>query len=57
MVTAVRTIHIAKRSAMPSPSEMPAAAEATPVANGFTVEASTPTPAPRMIVPVATMRS
>ena len=47
----------AKRSAMPSPREISAAEEATPVANGLTVEHSTPTPAPRMIVPVATSRS
>ena len=42
---------------MPSPIEMPAASEATPVANGFTVEASTPIPAPTRIVAAATIRS
>ena len=41
----------------PSPIEIPAASEATPVANGFTVDASTPTPAPIRMVPAATMRS
>lgn len=57
MVTAVSTTHMMARSTMPSPSEMSAADEATPVANGLTVEHSTPMPAPRMIVPVATIRS
>lgn len=56
-VTAVSTTHITNRSTMPSPSEMSAAEEATPVAKGFTVEQSTPIPAPRMIVPTATIRS
>ena len=36
---------------------MPAASEATPVANGFTVEAMTPAPAPRKMIDTATMRS
>ena len=36
---------------------MPAASEATPVANGFTVEASTPVPAPRKMIDTATRRS
>lgn len=57
MVTAVSTSHIRARSAMPSPSEMSAAEEATPVEKGLTVEHSTPIPAPRMMVPVATIRS
>ena len=36
---------------------IPAASEATPVANGFTVEARTPIPAPRKMIDTATMRS
>ena len=36
---------------------MPAASEATPVANGFTVDASTPVPAPRKMMDTATRRS
>ena len=36
---------------------MPAASEATPVANGLTVDASTPVPAPRKMIDTATMRS
>ena len=45
------------RSTIPSPTSMPAASEATPVANGLTVEASTPVPAPRKMIDAATMRS
>ena len=48
---------MSSRKPMPSPMEMSAASEATPVANGLTVEASTPTPAPTMIVADATIRS
>ena len=45
------------RTAIPSPRLMPAASEATPVANGFTVEHRTPVPAPRKMIAAATMRS
>jgi len=45
------------RSPMPSPRATPAASEPTPVANGFTVEASVPTPAPTMMIPTPTSRS
>ena len=47
------------RSRTPSPSLMlmPAASDATPVANGFTVDASTPVPAPRKMIATATIRS
>jgi hypothetical protein len=45
------------RSPMPSPTPIPAASEATPVANGLTVEARVPTPAPTMMVTAPTMRS
>ena len=57
MAIATSTIHIAIRTPMPSPRLMPAASEATPVANGFTVEHSTPVPAPRKTIAAATMRS
>jgi hypothetical protein len=36
---------------------MPAASDATPVANGFTVEHNTPVPAPRKMIEAATSRS
>ncbi len=36
---------------------MPAESEATPVANGLTVEARVPTPAPIMMVTAPTIRS
>ena len=36
---------------------MPAKPDAMPVANGLTVEASTPTPEPSRMIPAATMRS
>ena len=45
------------RRPMPSVMLMPAASDATPVANGFTVEATTPVPAPRKMMATATMRS
>ena len=38
------------RRPIPSLMLMPAASEATPVANGFTVDASTPVPAPRKMI-------
>ena len=45
------------RRPIPSPRLMPAASEATPVANGLTVEHSTPVPAPRKMIEAATIRS
>jgi hypothetical protein len=51
------TTYMISRNPMPSPSATPAASEATPVANGFTVEASVPTPAPTMMIPTPTIRS
>jgi len=51
------TNHIAIRSPIPSPIVIPAASDATPVANGFTVEASTPVPAPRKMIAAPTIRS
>ncbi len=46
MARPTRTTNIRTRRTIPSPTSMPAASEATPVANGFTVEASTPGPGP-----------
>ena len=46
-----------RRSPIPSPTSIPAASEATPVANGFTVEASTPVPAPRKMIAAPVTRS
>src|SRR5690348_2015213 len=49
-VRAANTTYMISRRPMPSPSATPAASEATPVANGLTVEASVPTPAPTMMI-------
>src|SRR5215831_8633908 len=56
-VMVVMTRYMISRSPMPFPRATPAASEATPVANGFTVEDSVPTPAPTMMIPMPTMRS
>ena len=48
---------MAMRSPIPSPMLIPAESDATPVANGLTVEASTPDPAPRKMIDAATIRS
>ena len=48
---------MAIRRPIPSPRLIPAASDATPVANGLTVEHSTPEPAPRKMIDAATMRS
>ena len=50
-------IQSAIRRPIPSPMLMPAASEATPVANGLTVEPITPEPAPRKMIAAATIRS
>ena len=42
---------------MPSPIDTPASPAATPIENGFTVAAITPTKAPRMIIAAVTSRS
>ena len=42
---------------MPSPIDTPASPAATPIENGLTVDAMTPTNAPRMIIAAVTMRS
>ena len=55
--TGTRTRYMRNLKPMPSPIEIPAASDATPVANGLTVDARTPTPAPTKIVAAATMRS
>src|SRR6516165_5723648 len=55
--TITMTTYMISRSPMPSPSATPAASEATPVANGLTVDASVPTPAPTMMIPTPTSRS
>ena len=57
MAIATSTIHIAIRTPMPSPMLTPAASKATPVANGLTVEHSTPEPAHRKMIDAATRRS
>ena len=50
-------MNIATRRPMPSPTPIPAASEATPVANGLTVDASTPAPHPRKMIAAPVMRS
>jgi hypothetical protein len=57
MVTAVSTTYMIRRSSIPSPIEMSAAPEATPVANGLIVEPIVPTPAPSRMTLAATIRS
>ena len=42
---------------MPSPIDTPASPAATPIENGFTVDAITPAIAPRMIIAAVTSRS
>ena len=42
---------------MPSPRAIPAPSEATPVANGLTVDAMVPTPAPTKMTTAPTIRS
>ena len=54
---AVKTAYMISRSPIPFPSATSAASEATPVANGLTVEASVPTPAPTRMIPTPTSRS
>src|SRR5215471_12362245 len=56
-VMMVMTRYMISRSPMPLPRATPAASEATPVANGFTVDDSVPTPAPTMMIPTPTSRS
>ena len=57
IVTAVSTRYISTRSTMPLPRSIPAPSEATPVANGFTVEHRVPTPAPSMMTATPVIRS
>ena len=54
---AVSTIQPIQRSPIPSPMPTPANSDATPIENGFTVEAIAPTVALAMIIPATTMRS
>ena len=57
MAMETRTTNMRSLRPIPSPRLIPAASEATPVANGFTVEHSTPVPAPRKMIEAATIRS
>lgn len=57
MLTEVNTPYMIRRSPIPSPIEISAAPDATPVANGLIVEAIVPTPAPSRMTLAATMRS
>ena len=54
---AVSTNQPIQRSPIPSPIPVPANSLATPIENGFTVDAIAPTVALAMIIPAATMRS
>ena len=54
---AVSTIHIRNRRTMPFPRSIPAASDATPVANGLTVDAMVPVPAPTRMTTAPNMRS
>ena len=50
----INTTNIKKRKPIPSPIEIPTACEATPVANGLTVEAKQPTCEPTKTIATAT---
>ena len=53
----VRTTQRTPRNPMPSPIERPASPAATPIENGFTVDAMTPVSAPRISIDAVTRRS
>ncbi len=57
MDVAVSTMYISTRRTMPLPRSMPAASEATPVANGLTVDAMVPVPAPTRMTTAPSNRS